>query len=50
MNNLRGMLGIRRMVKVLNAWIRQLYGVMKGVDEKSDEGFQMVHPFGEDGE
>ena len=28
MDNLRGLLGIRRMDKVLNAWIRQ------GVDEK----------------
>ena len=38
MDNLRGLLGIRRMDKVLNAQIRQLCGVMKGVDEKIDEG------------
>ena len=34
----RGLLGIRRMDKVPNAWIRQLCGVTKGVDEKIDEG------------
>ena len=33
-----GLLGIRRMDKVLNAWMRQLCGVMKGVDKKIDEG------------
>ena len=38
MDNLRGLLGIRRMDKVLNAGIRQLCGVMKGVDEKINEG------------
>ena len=38
MENLRGLLGIRRMDKVLNAWIRQLFGVTKGVHEKIDEG------------
>ena len=38
MDNPRGLLGIRRMDKVLNAWIRELCGVMKGVDEKADEG------------
>ena len=38
MNNLCSLLGIRRMDKVLNARIRQLCGVTKGVDEKSDEG------------
>ena len=38
MDNFRGLLGIRRMDKVLNAWIRQLCKVMKGVDEKTDEG------------
>ena len=38
MDNLRGLLGIRRMDKVPNAQIRQLYRVTKGVDEKSDEG------------
>ena len=34
MDNLRGLLGIRRMDKAPNAWIRQLYVVTKGVDEK----------------
>ena len=29
MDNLRGLLGIRRMNKVPNSWIRQLCGVMK---------------------
>ena len=38
MDNLRVLLGIRRIDKVLNAWIRQLYGMMKGVVEKIDEG------------
>ena len=38
MDNLRGLLGIRRMDKVPNARIRQLCGVTKGVDEKIDEG------------
>ena len=37
MDNLRGLQGIRRMDKVPNARIRQLYGVTKGVDEKIDE-------------
>ena len=34
MDNLRGLLGIRRMDRVLNALIRELCGVTKGVDEK----------------
>ena len=38
MDNPRGLLGIRRMDKVPNLWIMQLCGVMKGVDEKIDEG------------
>ena len=36
--NLRCLLGIRRMSRVPNAWIRELCGVMKGVDERIDEG------------
>ena len=36
MDNLRGLLGIRRMNKVPNARIRQLCGVTKDVDEKID--------------
>ena len=38
MDNLRGLLGIRRMDKVPNARIRQLCRVTKGVDEKIDKG------------
>ena len=38
MDNIRGMLGFRRMKKVLNAQIRNLCGVTtKGVDEKIEE-------------
>ena len=38
MDNLRGLLGIRRMDKVPNVQIRKLCRVMKGIDEKIDEG------------
>ena len=38
MNKLRGLLGIRRMDRVPNTWIRELCEVMKGVDERIDEG------------
>ena len=38
MDNLRGLLGIRRMNKVPNARIRDLCGVTKGIDERIDEG------------
>ena len=38
MDNLRGLLGIKRMDRVLNAWIRELCRVTKGVDERIDEG------------
>ena len=37
-DNLRGLLGIRRMDKVPNARIRQLCEVRKAEDEKNDEG------------
>ena len=37
-SNLRGLLSIRRMDKFLNAQIRELCGVTKGVDERIDEG------------
>ena len=37
MDNLR-LLGIRRMDRVLNAWIRELCRVRKGLDERNDEG------------
>ena len=33
MKNFRRLLGIRRMDRVLNAQIRELFGVKKGVDE-----------------
>ena len=36
--NLRELLGIRRMDRVPNAWIRELCGVRKGLDERIDEG------------
>ena len=38
MDNLRGLLDIRRWCRALNAWIRDLCGVTKGVDERIDEG------------
>ena len=38
MDNLRGLLNIRRIDKVSNARIRQKCGVTKGMDEKIDEG------------
>ena len=37
MDNLRGLLGIRRMYRVPNARIRELCGVKKGLDERIDE-------------
>ena len=37
-DNLRGLLGIRRMNRVPNARIRELCGVKKGLDERIDEG------------
>ena len=36
-DNLRGLLGIRRVDRVLNAWIRELCRVKKGLDERIDE-------------
>ena len=36
MDNLRSLLGVRRMDRVPNARIRQLCGVTKGVDENID--------------
>ena len=38
MDNLRGLLGIRRRNRVPNAWIRELCGLKKGLDENIDEG------------
>ena len=37
-NNLRGLLGIRRMDRAPNAWIREFCEVKKGLDERIDEG------------
>ena len=37
MDNLRGLLGIRRMDKVLNAWIRELCRMTKRVDKRINE-------------
>ena len=42
MDNLRGLLDIKRMNKVLNAWIRELCGVMKGMDERIDGVFRWL--------
>ena len=36
-DNLRGLLGIRRMDKVPNAWMRYLCGVTIVVDKRIDE-------------
>ena len=38
MDNLRGLLGIRRMDRVPNARIWELCGVKKSLDERIDEG------------
>ena len=46
MDKLRGLLGIRRMDKILNVWIRQLCKVKKKVQMKR----LMVNPCGENGE
>ena len=37
-SRVRGLLGIRRMDRILNAWIRELCGVRKGLDERINEG------------
>ena len=39
MDNIRGLLGIRRMDKVPNARVRELCRVMKSVNERIDEGY-----------
>ena len=46
MDNLKGLLGIKRMDKVPNTPIRQLCGVTKGVVEKIDEGEGVHRWFG----
>ena len=38
MDNLRGLLGIRRIDRVPNARIKEFYGVTKGLDERIGEG------------
>ena len=38
MENCRGSLGIRRMDRVPNGWIKKLYRTKKGLDERTDEG------------
>ena len=38
MGDLIGLLGIRRMVRVPNAWIRELCRVKKGLDERIEKG------------
>ena len=38
MENLRGLLGIRKMDKVTNAWIRALCGVTKGLMKVFSDG------------
>ena len=37
-DNLRGLLGIKRMDRVPNVRIREFCGMMKGVEERIDEG------------
>ena len=37
MDNLRGLMGIRKMDRVSNARIREFCGVKKGLDERIDE-------------
>ena len=44
MDNLKGLLGIRRMDRVQNAWIRDLSEVKRVLNEKTDEG--VIHWFG----
>ena len=38
MDNIKGLLGIRRMDRVPNTRIKELCGLKKGVDERIDEG------------
>ena len=38
MDNVRGLLGVRRMDRIPNAEIRELCGLKKGLDEMIDEG------------
>ena len=38
MDNLRGLLGIKRIDRIPIAWIRELCGVRNGLDKRIDEG------------
>ena len=38
MENLKGLLGIRRLDRALNVHIRELCRMMKGVDERNNKG------------
>ena len=49
MDNSRGLLGIRRMDRVLNAWIRELCGVRKGLMKASYDGSAIWRGWGEMG-
>ena len=49
MDNLKGLLGIRRVDRVSNAWIRELRGVTKGGNKRIDECSPVVGPCGKDG-
>ena len=48
-NNLTGLVDIRKMDKVANAWIRELYGVMNGFMKRL-KCFPLAWPCGENGE
>ena len=43
MDNLRRLIGIRRMGRVPNARIKELYRVKKGLDERIEEGWWFAH-------
>ena len=43
MDNLRGLLGIWRMDRVMNAWIRELREVAKGIDKRINESVWFGH-------
>ena len=47
MDNLRGLLGIMRMDRVLNTWIRELCRVKKGLDKRIDGVFRSCREDGE---
>ena len=41
MDNLRGLLGIRRIIRIPNVWIKELCGVMKGLMKVLSGGLAM---------